>query len=475
MQSGTTSQLTEYERIENDEGPSTDLAPLNIIRTETVLSRLPIHNLTKRGKVEIHIVRKNTSGEVDLRWDVSYSERHGDARLLAYKLDTLVIDRRVYEHGRPIPKALYLGSLRSIAQELGLKRDTNKVKQALRQNAFTGISAYLHYEAADGAKKRLEGDFTRYEVWFYGEELPDGRKSDAVYVVFHDRYREVLNSAETRPLDYDYIKKLKPSSQRFYELVSYKIFAAIKYRHPHAKMLYSEYCTFAPQQRYYDYDQVKKQMYKVHLPHIQSAYIQKSVKVEETTDSDGKPDWIMYYVPGAKAQAEYEAFTGKRTSIGPRASEKQRLGKNVNASSNKAISVSASTQLVRYFYKRFHNVEHVNPSEKALAQAKTLITEYGLEKAQFIVDFAYDAARETGFKPELFGGILAYAPRAIGLYEELTERKRQQDEIVKCKHCDKSGYIVFENAQGHTLASKCPHDLKKIRSYEQTKGYRRIG
>ena len=54
----------------NTESQPTDLAPLNVIRTETVLSKLPIHNLTKRGSVDIHIDRKNEAGEVELRWKV---------------------------------------------------------------------------------------------------------------------------------------------------------------------------------------------------------------------------------------------------------------------------------------------------------------------------------------------------------------------------------------------------------------------
>ena len=79
--------------------------------------------------MNIHIVRKNVRGELSLHWDISYSEKYGDARQLAYRLDTLVINRRIHEYGRPVPKAIYLGSLRSIAQELGLKRDTNKLKR----------------------------------------------------------------------------------------------------------------------------------------------------------------------------------------------------------------------------------------------------------------------------------------------------------------------------------------------------------
>jgi len=144
--------LTENSLIEHRKAElhPAEFTPFHIIRTETVLSRLPIHNLAKRGKVDIHIVKKNARGELSLHWDISYSEKYGDARQLAYRLDTLVINRRIHEYGRPVPKAIYPGSLRSIAQELGLKRDTNKIKKALLQNAFTGISAYLHYTAADG-------------------------------------------------------------------------------------------------------------------------------------------------------------------------------------------------------------------------------------------------------------------------------------------------------------------------------------
>src|SRR5918993_3102507 len=96
---------------------SADLAPLSVIRTETVLSRLPIHNLAKRGEVNIHITTYNDRGELELNWDVSHSKKFGDARQLAYQLDTLIIDRRIDELGRPLPKVIRLESLRQICNE----------------------------------------------------------------------------------------------------------------------------------------------------------------------------------------------------------------------------------------------------------------------------------------------------------------------------------------------------------------------
>ena len=47
----------EYEKTLSEE--LQELTPLDIIRTETVLSRLPVHNLSKKGSsISISIVQK---------------------------------------------------------------------------------------------------------------------------------------------------------------------------------------------------------------------------------------------------------------------------------------------------------------------------------------------------------------------------------------------------------------------------------
>ena len=140
-----------------------------------------------------------------------------------------------------------------------------------------------------------------------GERLPDGTQADAVYLVLSEPYWEVLNHAPVRPLDYTYLKDLTPMAQRLYELVSYKIFTALKYRHPHATLRYSEYCLLSTQQRYTEAIPMQKQMYKVHQPHVRSGYITK-VHYAGTTDADGQPDWLLQYIPGPKARAEYTTF-----------------------------------------------------------------------------------------------------------------------------------------------------------------------
>lgn len=294
-------------------------ASLDIIRSETVLSKLPVHNLAKNGRIDIQIVKQGSNGQVELKWEVSYSDRYGQARQLAYKLDTLVIDRAIDEAGKPLPERLKLGSLREISEQLGASeggQNLKLLKRAFHQNAGAYIVAKFQYKSNDGTEKLLEAGFTRYSVIFTGDTFKDGSKADAVYIELHPRYREVLNNAPFRPLDLEYKKQLTPTAQRFYEIVSYKIFAALKNNQPLARLPYSEYCTFSAQQRYFDYDHFKKQMYKIHRPHLASGYITK-VQYTAATDEEGQADWIMCYAPGPKACAEYVTFTGKKKPASP--------------------------------------------------------------------------------------------------------------------------------------------------------------
>jgi hypothetical protein len=56
---------------------------------------------------------------------------------------------------------------------------------------------------------------------------------------------------------------------------------------------------------------MKKQMYKVHVPHRESGYITK-VDYQQTIDGKGQPDWEMFYTPGPKALTEFRAFTNRQ-------------------------------------------------------------------------------------------------------------------------------------------------------------------
>jgi len=299
---------------------STEPVALDFIRTETVLSRLPVHNLAKQGRVNIQIIKTTPTGEVELKWEVSYSDRYGQARQLAYKLDTIIVNQRIEVAGRPLPKILRIGSLNEICAELNLAthagQNSKDLKRAFLQNASAFINAKFNYKANDGTERHIEAGITRYGVIFTGEKLPDGRRADAVYIAFNDPFWEVLNTAPVRPLDRAYMKTLPPAAQRFYEIISRKIFAALKNNYARAKISYSEYCTFSAQLRHMERQRVQDQMAKVIRHHKQSGYI-TAVKYEPTIDAQNQPDWIMYLTPGPKAHAEFAAANGGRRAKKP--------------------------------------------------------------------------------------------------------------------------------------------------------------
>jgi hypothetical protein len=289
--------------------------PVSTMRVETALSRFPIHNLTKGETIPIRITQKGQGGDTDISWSVSPSRDYGEPRQLAYQIDTLVINKRIDQAPRPLPRLIRLGSYREICRELGVQmngKQKDSIKKALYQNAFAGITAKVSFKAADGRTRRFEKGFTRYSVYFAGDELPNEVTADAVYIYLNEDYWQVLNSAIFRPLDFEYQKSLSAGShQRFYELVSFAVFAALSKRRDEAKLVYSDYCLRAPQTRYVERAPMQKQMYKIHLPHVRAGYIEK-LRYRQITDQDGQADWEIYYTPGPRARAQYAFFRNRQ-------------------------------------------------------------------------------------------------------------------------------------------------------------------
>ena len=297
-----------------EETPDTQLMPPNRIRVETALSRFPIHHLAKKESVAIDLQHAGVAGEPDYRWEVTFNQKHGQPGPLAYKVDTLIVNRRIDDAGRPIPGVVKLGSLTELCASLGISdsgENRANIKKALHQNASAYITARISYRTKTGKQKTGEIGYTRYSVIFTGEVLPVGAVADAVYIVPNPSYRELLNHVEVRPLDYDYLTALTPGAQRLYELLSFQMYGALAGCRPRAKLSYSEYCAHAPQSRYFDFDRVKKQMFKLHAPHREAGYVAK-IDYETTVDKEGAPDWEMLYTPGARAISEFEAFTRRQ-------------------------------------------------------------------------------------------------------------------------------------------------------------------
>jgi hypothetical protein len=403
-----------------------DLAPLNRIRVETAFSRFPVHCLAKKGTVSIDLQHSADGAQAAFRWKVSYNSEFGQPGPLAYKVDTLIVNRRIDEAPRPLPEIIKLGSLREICRDLGVTdHNTDAIKAALHQNASAYITAKIRYKTRTGKEKWGEIGYTRYSVVFTGEILPDGNAADAVYLLLNASYRDLINHVEVRPLDYDYLMRLPPGPQRFYELLSFQIYGALAGGRSRAKMLYSDYCKYAPQVRYFDFEHLKKQMFKIHIPHRKSGYIAK-VEYQERTDTDGKPDWEMLYTPGPKAVAEYEGFTNKQARsqfpiLGPQESQGHAATAAIDPNlladmTRRGITEKKATELLA----------NLKPQQEVMDQ---------LEYVDALV------ARDTRGKVENPPGLYVFYIRdnILPPADFLTTRKRRfQEQAQQAKHAERA-------------------------------------
>ncbi len=395
---------------------------LEIIRTDTVISRLPAHNLFGEGSVNIQINKTDSAGQTKLSWKVAFNSDVGEAGQLAYRIETLVINRRIDEAGRPVPTMLRLGALSEICQELGINpsgANTNNIKRALQQNAGALITTNLAYKGADGSKQKLEATFTKYSVAFRGDELPNGEKSDGVIILLNEQYRRVLNRAGTRPLDFQYLKELTPSAQRFYEIISYQIYAALKYGYPEAKLLYSDYCAYSGQPRQASAVEMNKRMYKIHQPHIKSGYLTK-VTYQASRDSEGAPDWVMSYVPGPRAIAEFERFNRKLYSedhSGDLDPDGEAQGREVTP---------VAVRLLQHFHLLAQGIKNYQPRPKGteVRHAEEVIRRLGTEGAWFFIEYALVEAKKTKFKMAQFGGAMQYLDAAEAAWKQQSENQK---------------------------------------------------
>jgi hypothetical protein len=414
---------------------------IDAIRVEMLSTELPVHQLAKQGDQEIRVMRRTAhAGRMSLYWKVDPSSAVGAPGQLAYRLDTWVIKRRLDELTRPIPRMIRIGDLRQIARELDLGGDTNAVRRAFEQNAAAFIRAKFEYKARDGKVESVEGYFNRYNVFFRGQSLPGGARAETVYISFNDPYFALINKSVWRPLDYKYLRTLTPGAQRLYELLSPRIFAAIKNGHPSAWIRYSDFCALAVARRQPTKRRMQTQLAPIHKPHLASGYFSE-VRWRAERGADGSPDWAIHYVPGPRARAEYVAFNGggRRVRTGtrddgglsPRLREPIRQHPLVRTI---APDNSSLEQIARRFAERRHGVQSVPPTATQLARAGAILDAAGGDVSLVFAAVELAAAsgrREPGGFPRHLGGVLegGFVERALA--ERDTRRRLDQAQAAR--------------------------------------------
>jgi hypothetical protein len=107
--------------------PRRNLPALNRIRVETLLSRYPIHRLSRKAATVVNIETRD-----GVHWEVTYNSKYGQPGPLAYKLDTLVVNRRLDELGRPLPELIRIGSLSDVCRRLDIHTNGSNIADVKR-------------------------------------------------------------------------------------------------------------------------------------------------------------------------------------------------------------------------------------------------------------------------------------------------------------------------------------------------------
>jgi hypothetical protein len=463
------------------------------IRVDLLSTELPIHQLAKRGQEDIRIVqRKIPGGQVTLYWKVEPNLTAGRPGQLAYHLDTWVINRRLDELGRPVPRIFPIGDLREIARELGLGGDTNAVKTAFDQNAAAFIRAKVAYRTKDGREETLEGYFNRYNVFYRGQKLPSGHAAETVYLSLNDPYYSLINNSPRRPLDYRYLRALGPSAQRFYELVSPKFFAAIKNGHPNAWVRYSDYCRYSVQKRQATRRRMQIQMAVVHRPHLKAGYI-SNVTYRPASAPDGTADWIISYIPGPRARAEFNAFNGRRVAstpgsfTGPSIREPlavESAERPTETARPNTTEPSPAVALAIRFSEARHGVRPHEITPTQLKKARAILAALGddSELAAKAVDLAVSEARgdPKGYPSHLGGVLEAGYPERIRAIHDDDARRRQDENARAHERARRAKYEAWcsqradarigqlsQDARERILEERLPELIRRYRFYLQ--------
>ena len=208
---------------------------------------------------------------------------------------------------RPIVNPVPLPSFRELARIMGQNcsgQFTERVKRGLTTMMRTAIVSERSYYN----KYRefwVTGKFHLYEkIILKGEPLDDGKTATRNYVCFNRDYLDNLNALYVRPLDFDYLRSLKPAAARLYELLGVKFFGHRK----HIQYKYSTLCNLLPLKRQKALSRSRQQLEGAHKELRTTGFLDRH---DWISINGVKNDWYVRYVPGSRFFDEIRALEQK--------------------------------------------------------------------------------------------------------------------------------------------------------------------
>lgn len=141
-----------------------------------------------------------------------------------------------------------------------------------------------------------------------------------------------------------------------------------------------------------------------------STGVLKSIGIERT--KDGRDYKVVFQKGRAAVVRELDEVTV------PEAKPDQHSAVVVNDYSKRHDPlVGKARELLLHFHKSFHGVDNHHAQTRETGQALALISQYGMERAKHLIDFAKSAVSASNYTPQTFGGILQYTSRALADFD----------------------------------------------------------
>jgi hypothetical protein len=414
---------------DNPSTPSQDITPTKAaiksaarVRVEKIRSELNVEKwpaiwqpAKSKNKPALRVMERQVTAadgnRVVSRVEVGYTQL---GTLTTEEQKTLYVLIKLWEDsGKPDAQVFF--SSRGLARMLKKKGwGTNvihaitKSLRKLRTIPIEWINSY--YDATkQGAVVVDRRPFTLLGELRVVERRQDGAvNSSQGYFKFDDHVLTNLQLNYTKPVCIEEFFKLKSEiAQLIYSHIDLMLFDKSKYER-RTKELFDdlglkngEYAHMYERKR-----AVAKALKELNGIRLSSGVL-KNASIEKT--ADGK-DYKVSFSKGAAGSLDAASTETLPEAAGP--------GVVVNdySKAKDHLAVQAET-LVKQFYRLFHNVDSHQPRSKETAQALSLITQYGIQKANHVVEFALATSSATNYAPQTFGGILNYTSRALAEYD----------------------------------------------------------
>lgn len=340
--------FTEKEQLE------LELGIPKILRTEFNFLKFPFFDLAKdsqREKIKIEEWIETGEGKFHILWLVTRSIEGrfpGDFEKRLHR----AIEQVINVSPKPITNPLRLGSIRYIASIMGIHPDSGKnyedIQRAFKNIVKTSIEAKGTFQLKENSKTKrtIDDTFHLYDrVIFRGEELPNGKNADAVFLMLGSWYLQNINRNYVVPLDWRFYNQLTGNiTTRMYEYLSIYFYTALERNQNYHEARYSQICNYFPLTRQYPGWKARKQLKHAHESLTSFGYFTK-VEWLEITDP---ADWLLRYWIGPKAQDEYKhnkkeirrhgVISGRPVPIPGRRRHKRRNEGPQNAADNHEIA-----------------------------------------------------------------------------------------------------------------------------------------